>query len=270
MCDLPVVLTGLSAAVRDELAQRLHTARGLCQEVARLTVEVPALTLADAYAIQASGIALRQAAGERVVAYKMGLTSAGKRQQMGLDAPVYGVLTDTMLVSADQPLVLSGGIHPKVEPEIAFLLRTPLRAGMDRASAWQCVAGVAPALEILDSRYIGFKYFSLPDVVADNSSSWRYAVGAFVAPELCDPADLAMEMTVDGRVVATGRSAEISGDPVASLVQLGDLAELYGLQVPAGAVVLSGAATPAFALTAACEVWLDVAGLERLRLSVVA
>ena len=32
-------------------------------------------------------------------------------------------------------------------------------------------SGVGPALEILDSRYRDFKYFSLSDVVADNASS---------------------------------------------------------------------------------------------------
>lgn len=251
-----------------ELALRLHTARQQRTEIARLTADAPDLTLADAYQIAALGIELRQRDGERVAALKMGLTSEGKRRQMNLDAPVYGVLTDRMAITADNPLRLCEAIHCKVEPEVAFRLRAPLRAGMTREQALDACDGVAAALEVLDSRYVGFKYFSLPDVVADNASSFRYAVGQFVSPRT-DVTAAAMQMLVDGAAVAEGNSREISGDPVLSLVQLGDLAAQYGLQVPAGAVILSGAATAAFALTEPCEVALRVAGLPELRMMVV-
>ena len=254
----------------DELALGLHAARLACREVPRLTERQPDLTLAQAYAVQAAGIALRRANGERIVGCKMGLTSEGKRQQMNLHAPVYGVLTDAMQVVDGGALSLGDAIHCKVEPEIAFRLRLPLRAGMSRAEAWACVDGVAAALEVLDSRYVGFKYFSLPDVVADNSSSFRFVVGPWSPAAGLDVRDLALRMAMDGAEVAVGRSAEISGDPVVSLVQLGDLAAEYGLTVPAGWVVLSGAATAAVALTAPGTVALDVAPLARVGFGIVA
>ena len=253
----------------DQFAQWLDLARLERREVARLTEQAPGLTLADAYAVQAAGIALREQAGERVVAWKMGLTSEGKRRQMNLDAAVYGVLTDRMAVLAGQQMSLATAIHPKVEPEIVFRLCAPLRAGMTRQQALACVDGVAAGLEVLDSRYVGFKYFSLPDVVADNSSSFRFAIGPFAAIDALDVSDVAMTMQVDGQVVAEGRSREISGDPVLSLVQLADLAALYGHVVPAGTIVLSGAATPAFALAGPCHVVLQVAGLTPVQLAVV-
>ncbi|MSQ83860.1 MAG: 4-oxalocrotonate decarboxylase [Myxococcales bacterium] len=251
-------------------ADRLQRARLERREIARLTADYPQLTLPEAYAIQAQGIALRVAEGEHVMAWKMGLTSAGKRAQMNLDAPVYGVLTAAMRVDEGAVLSLATAIHCKVEPEVAFVLNQPLRAGMSREQAWACVAGVAAALEVLDSRYVGFKYFSLPDVVADNSSSFRYAVGPLVLPSEVDVRDLAMRMTVDGATVAQGRSSEISGDPVVSLIQLGDLAALYGQTVPAGTIVLSGAATAAVALVQACRVGLEIEGLVGLELTVQA
>ena len=249
-------------------ADRLHLARLERREIARLTADYPQLTLAEAYAIQAQGIELRLADGEQVIAWKMGLTSAGKRAQMNLDAPVYGVLTAVMRVHEGAALSLATAIHCKVEPEVAFVLNQPLRPGLSREQAWACVAGVAAALEVLDSRYVGFKYFSLPDVVADNSSSFRYAVGPMVPPSAVDVRDLAMRMTVNGETVAQGRSSEISGDPVVSLIQLGDLAARYGQTVPAGTIVLSGAATAAVALVQACWVGLEIEGLAGLELRV--
>lgn len=245
----------------DELARRLHAARQGRRETARLTADCPDLSLAQAYEIQAIGIGLRQRDGERVVGFKMGLTSEGKRRQMSLDAPVYGVLTDAMQVADGGSFDLGEAIHCKVEPEIAFRLSQPLRAGMTREQAWHCVDGVAAALEVLDSRYVGFKYFSLPDVVADNSSSFRFAIGAWADPAGLDVRDVELRMTLNGAVAAIGRSAEISGDPVVSLLQLGDLAAAYGLQLPAGSVVLSGAATAAAAIEGPAEVRLTVAGV---------
>ncbi len=254
----------------DALALRLHAARLERREIARLTADHPDLSLQEAYAVQAAGIALREAAGERVVAVKMGLTSEGKRRQMNLHAPVYGVLTDAMQVADAGTLALRDAIHCKVEPEIAFRLARPLRSRMTRAEAWACVDGVAAALEVLDSRYVGFKYFSLPDVVADNSSSFRFVVGSWRDPADVDVRDVELRMVVHGVVAAVGRSSEISGDPVVSLQQLGDLAGEYGLHVPAGCVVLSGAATAAVALEAAAVVRLDVAGLAAVELVVSA
>jgi len=248
------------------LAGRLHAARLDRREIERLTAEFPELSLALAYQVQALGIGLRVAAGERVAGVKMGLTSEGKRRQMDLHAPVYGVLTDAMQVADGGAFSLTEAIHCKVEPEIAFRLARPLRSGMTRAEAWACVDGVAAALEVLDSRYTGFKYFSLPDVVADNSSSFRFAVGPWASPEGLDVRDLELRMTCNGALAAAGRSSEISGDPVVSLMQLGDLAAQHGLAVPAGCLVLSGAATAAVALERPTELDLRVNGLPPLRL----
>ncbi|HEX8440552.1 MAG TPA: 4-oxalocrotonate decarboxylase, partial [Archangium sp.] len=84
----------------EELARLLDQARLEARELAPLTRQHPDLTLQAAYAIQAEGLRLRTARGERVVGLKMGLTSEAKRRQMNLDLPVYGVLTDRMQVPA--------------------------------------------------------------------------------------------------------------------------------------------------------------------------
>jgi len=65
-------------------------------------------------------------------------------------------------------------IHPKIEPEIAFVIQRALRHPLTEAEVLAACEGVCAALEILDSRFRDFKYFSLPDVIADNSSSHHY------------------------------------------------------------------------------------------------
>jgi 2-oxo-3-hexenedioate decarboxylase len=250
------------------LARGLDAARLERRELAPLTREVPQLSLPDAYAIQEAGIRLRLSRGERVVGLKMGLTSEAKRRQMNLDSPVYGVLTDRMQVAADGVISLAQGIHPKIEPEIAFRTSRELRGKVTRDEVLDACASVFVAMEILDSRYRDFKYFSLPDVVADNSSSSLFVVGTQEhPPRAMDLTRLEMKMAVNGEVVQAARSDAISGDPVVSIIQLCELLAQRGHVLPAGSLVLAGAATAAHMLKPGDRVQLTVEGLGTVAVS---
>jgi len=245
----------------ERLAQRLQSARLEAREVDRLTADVPALSLDDAYAVQEAGIRLRQGDGERLVGLKMGLTSEAKRKQMSLDSPVYGVLTDRMQLT-DGTLSLKGSIHPKIEPEVAFKIDRELRGNITLEQAAEACSGVAPAMEILDSRYRGFKYFSLPDVVADNSSSFLFVVAGTWRPLAGLALDrLQMTMSVNGEPKQTAESSAISGHPLVSIVQLCELLARRDRTLPAGSIVMAGAATVAEVLHAGDRIELVVDGL---------
>ena len=261
---MPLTSDELSA-----LAQFLDAGRLDARAGAKLTDRHPELTIDEAYAVQERGMALRFARGEKRVGYKMGLTSQAKREQMGLHSPVYGELTDRMAVRETYRLV--GQIHPKIEPEIAFLMRDELRGSVTRDEVLAGCAGVCAAMEILDSRYVGFKYFSLPDVIADNSSSSQFVLGTeIVDPRALDLANLEMVMSVDGAPVERALSSVISGDPVVSVVQLCELLAARGHVLPAGSVVLAGAATTAVQLAVGQRIELAVHGLGVVRVDVAA
>jgi 2-oxo-3-hexenedioate decarboxylase len=252
----------------EELARALDSARLERREVAPLTRELPQLALADAYAIQEGGIRLRLSRGERVVGLKMGLTSEAKRRQMNLDSPVYGVLTDRMQVPAGGVIQVGQGIHPKIEPEIAFRTSRELGGKVTREQVLDACASVFAAMEILDSRYRDFKYFSLPDVVADNSSSSLFVLGTEEhPPRALDLTRLEMKMSVNGEVVQAARSDAISGDPVVSVIQLCELLAQRGQVLPAGSIVLAGAATAAHMLRPGDRVQLTVEGLGSVAVS---
>lgn len=234
----------------EALAERLHRARKEGREIPPLGREHPALTVADAYRIQAAGIARRIADGERVVGMKMGLTSEAKRRQMNLHAPVYGVLTAQMEVQGGV-FRIAGSLHPKIEPELAFRTRVDLHRPLSREEALDACEVALPALELLDSRYTDFKYFSLPDVVADNSSSFMFALGRTERPpRSLDLSRVTLRMEVDGRTVQSATGDAISGDPILSVVQLSQLLAEHGGRLAAGSIVLAGAATAAHMLRA--------------------
>lgn len=244
----------------------LDNAMRIAKEIERLTASIPNLSIEDAYKIQDEGISLREFRGQLVVGYKMGLTSKAKREQMNLDSPIYGVLTDAMQVLGGR-FSMKGSIHPRIEPEIAFRIGRDLKGQPTPAEVLDACSEIFPALEILDSRFLNFKYFSLPDVIADNSSSAYFILGNPVRnfKEL-DLENLFIEMRVNGKIAQSAYSAAISGNPLNSIVQLCEILNSRGNYVKAGSIVLTGAATQAIPLepNTVVEVAIDQIGATKV------
>jgi len=204
------------------------------------------LSIVQAYAIQALSMQRRYARGERRVGIKMGFTSRAKMQQMGLSDLIWGRLTDAMLVEEGGKISIGKYVHPRVEPEIAFLMKHQLAGDVTPLQAMAAVEAIAPAMEIIDSRYDNFK-FDLGDVIADNSSSSGFVVGKWFAPDT-DIANLGLVLSIDGRAQQIGSTAAILGDPARSLVAAARMAASAGEVLAPGDIVLAGGATAAVAL----------------------
>jgi 2-oxo-3-hexenedioate decarboxylase len=228
------------------LAERVDEAARTANAIAQLTDGVPGLTVEDAYAIQALSMKRRYARGEQRIGIKMGLTSRAKMQQVGVDEVIWGHLTDGMRLEEGATLSRANYVHPRAEPEIAFLLKAPLAGDVTAAEAMAAVEAIAPAIEIIDSRYQDFK-FTLPDVVADNSSSSGFIVGNWFAPDT--PIDnLGIILEADGRAVQVGSTAAILGHPVRSLVAAARMVARAGEVLKPGDIILAGGATAAHPL----------------------
>lgn len=250
------------------LAARLDEARRRGQAIPQLTAAEP-LDLDDAYAVQRAGVTLRTDAGERVAGVKLGFTSTAKARQMGVDDVIIGVLTDAMEIADGGVIDLSRGVHPRIEPEVAFRLDREIDPRDPGADIRGAVDAVAPALEVIDSRYRDFT-FSLVDVVADNTSASAFVVGPWtpVAPETdLVLAERPVELTVDGEAEASGSTTAILGDPWHALPAVARMAARYGQALPAGTVLLAGAATAAVALRPGTTVTAGVSGLGDVSLS---
>jgi 2-oxo-3-hexenedioate decarboxylase len=244
----------------------------IVDDAARKARAIPQLSektkysLDDAYDIQAAAIRRRLDRGEKRNGMKMGFTSRAKMIQMGLNDMIWGRLTDRMVVEDGGAISLKNYVHPRVEPEIAFLLKRPLGYPCTAADALAAVDGVAPAMEIIDSRYKNFK-FSLEDVVADNASSSSFVVGPWHRPDT-DLDNLGMVMEFNGRPVQIGSSAAILGQPVRSLVSAARLTTEAGERLEAGWIVMAGGATAAEALRSGIHVRNTVQGLGSVAFSV--
>ncbi|HAN32365.1 MAG TPA: 4-oxalocrotonate decarboxylase [Myxococcales bacterium] len=255
-----------SNAELERFAEVLDRAATSATAVAQLTVENPQLSLAQGYTIQRLLVGHRLARGASRSGMKMGLTSLAKMEQGGVHEPIYAHLTSDMVLSDGGTLPTERYLHPRAEPEIAFILAKDLNGVVTEAQAAAAVAGVCPAIEVIDSRYKDFK-FQLVDVVADNASSCRFVMGPTLTPLSAlmdygaDLGNLGMVFEVNGKVVHTGSSAAILEHPLRSLTTLVRMLSERGEGLLAGDVVLAGAATPAVHLQPGQHVKLFVDGL---------
>jgi 2-oxo-3-hexenedioate decarboxylase len=244
----------------------------IVDEAARTATAIPQFTettsldVADAYAVQTLALERRRIRGERLVGVKMGLTSRAKMAQVGVSEVIWGRLTDAMRLRDGGTLSRSRYVHPRIEPELAFLLKAPLSGDVSAVEAMAAVEAIAPALEIIDSRYRNFK-FALPDVIADNSSSSGFVVGSWARPDQ-DFSNLGLIMEVDGRPVEVGSTAALLGDPVRSLVAAARLAGPVLGELRSGWIILAGGATAAHPLSIGQQVRMVMQNLGSVSIRV--
>ena len=194
----------------DALAELLDDARLTATPIEQPSARTP-IGLDAAYAVQHALIARRIGRGDRVSGLKLGFTSRAKARQMGVDDVILGTITEEMRVDDGGRFDPTSCIHPRIEPEVAYLLGADVDP--DGGAHPSSIVAVAPALEIIDSRYRDFR-FDLGDVVADDTSAAAYAIGPWVP--MADAGRIenrAVRLEFDGRLVQTGSTAAILGDP---------------------------------------------------------
>jgi 2-oxo-3-hexenedioate decarboxylase len=250
MADPALIAAALAAAERER------------RDRAPFSDEVTDLDLDTAYEAQWAGIQSKLDAGERLVGAKLGLTSKAKQRAMNVDAPLYGFVTSGMIAPYGEPIDLSTLIHPRVEPEIAFLLGRDIEGPATVTSVLAATEAVFAAVDVLDSRYENFR-FTLPDVVADNASAGRFLLGPRAVPpsRLTDLGLLGCVLRVDGAVHSTAAGAAVMGHPAASVAWLANQLAVRKQHLQAGWLVFSGGLTEPVPLDAGVTVTVEIDGL---------
>ena len=231
----------ITTAAADLLkAEETHDQIGL------LSVRHPGITLDDAYAIQAAQMAQKLAAGRQIIGWKIGLTSKVMQDALGIDTPDSGVLYDDMLFENGATVPAGRFIQPRVEAEIAFVMKAPLEGEVTREEVLAATEAVVPSLEILDTRILRAdpatgqprKIF---DTVADNAANAGIVLGQERnAPDAHDLRWTGAILRKNGEVVATGLGAAVLNDPVMGIAWLARRMGQYGQGIQAGQVILSG------------------------------
>ncbi|UJL45595.1 fumarylacetoacetate hydrolase family protein [Virgibacillus sp. NKC19-16] len=234
-----------------ELANYVHHAEKEKQEIIKITADLyPELSIDEAYLVQEELIRQKLEEGSKIIGPKMGITSEAKMKQMDVDDPIYGYVFDNMVVEEGDSIAISDYIHPKVEPEIGFILSRDLEGpGITTLDVLRATEYVFPAIEIIDSRYENFN-FTLPDVIADNTSAAGAVFGTYLRkPEELELDVVGVTLSINGEVQSLGAGAAVLNHPAKSVARLANMLAKKGEKVKAGQPILSGGITAAVRLS---------------------
>lgn len=237
----------LSQEACERAAADLLEAERTGRQIGLLSLRHPEMGMADAYAVQTALMRAKLAAGRRVIGWKIGLTSRAMQTALGIDIPDSGVLFDDMAFDTGATVPEGRFIQPRVEAEIAFVMKAPLAGDtVTRAAVLAATDFVAPSLEILDTRILRAdpetgQARGICDTISDNAANAGVVLGAERhAPESIDLRWVGAIVARNGTVEETGLGAGVLNDPVESVVWLARRMAQYGQRIEAGQVILSG------------------------------
>jgi len=231
----------LSKAEIEQVSSALIEAEKTCKPIEPLTDQFADVSYEDAYAVQLKTFDTKVKAGAVIVGKKIGLTSRAMQDQFGIREPDYGMIVDKMVAREGQPIPMSSLILPRIEPEIAFLLKDDLKGpGINAANVLDATEGVLPAFEVIDSRYRDWK-ITVKDSISDNASAAIMILGGKLTPvKDLDMRLLGMVLEHNGEVVSTGAGAAVLGNPAESVAWLANKLTEYGITLKKGEFVMSG------------------------------
>ena len=231
-----------STAARD-----LLQAEATGQKIGLLSLRHPDIGMDDAYAIQGEIARQKTAAGRRIIGWKIGLTSKAMQSALNIDIPDSGILFDDMWFDDGATVPAGRFIQPRVEAEIAFVMKAPLGgASVTRDEVLAATDYVAPSLEILDARILRAdpatgQTRTVHDTIADNAANAGVVLGPQRhAVEAHDLRWVGAIASRGGEVEETGLGAGVLNDPVESVVWLARRMAQYGQSIEAGQIILSG------------------------------
>jgi len=235
-----------TSQVRD-CAARIHAAERSRKQIRQLSFDFPGMTIDDAYAVQREWVSVKIAEGRALRGHKIGLTSRAMQMSSQIDEPDYGDLLDDMFLDSGSTVAASRFIVPRVEVELAFVLRRKLKGpGCTLADVLAATERVVPAIEIIDARIQQIDPATgtprrVTDTIADNAANAGLVLGARgVRPDEVDLRWVAALCYRNGLVEESGVAAAVLDHPANGIAWLANKFALHGRTLAAGSPVLSG------------------------------
>ena len=230
-----------------ECAVRIDDAERHRLQIRQLSIEHPAMTIEDAYAVQHEWVSMKIARGNPLRGHKVGLTSRAMQMSSQIDEPDYGDLLDDMFFESGATIPASRFIVPRVEVELAFVLHRGLEGpGCTLADVLAATERVVPAIEIIDARIQQVDPATgaprrVTDTIADNAANAGLVLGARgVRPDEVDLRWVAALCYRNGLVEESGVAAAVLDHPANGIAWLANKFALHGRTLAAGFPVLSG------------------------------
>lgn len=244
----------------DELFEALTSRTSLTPLIERY----PNITLEQAYQVSLQFLLRREAAGQKLIGKKIGVTSKAVQDMLNVHQPDFGFLTDAMEVDNGSTLSMAEHllVQPRAEGEIAFILKADLNGpGVTASDVLAATDYVVPCFEIVDSRIRDWK-IAIQDTVADNASCGVFALGFDrIDPHQVDLAAVKLTMTKNGEPAGSGLGSAVQGHPGEAVAWLANTLGKLGIPFRKGEIILSGALAPLVPVAAGDHIEMNITEL---------
>mgnify|MGYP003582576100 FL=1 len=238
----------LDKTIVEGLAHELEAAEQSHEQLGHFSQRHPEMQIADSYAIQRAWMALKREKGRSSIGRKIGLTSRAMQRAVNITEPDYGLLLDDMLFNDGGDLPLDRFIEPRVEVELAFILKRRLEGNVTLFDVMNATDYVVPAVEIIDARIRRVdetgRTRTVLDTISDNAANAGIVLGGRpVKPDAVDLRWVGAIMHRNGVIEETGLAAAVLNHPANGIAWLASRLAPYGEYLDAGEIVLAGSFT---------------------------
>jgi 2-oxo-3-hexenedioate decarboxylase len=224
------------------------------REVSPFSARYPGLTAEQGYAAARALHAHRLALGWQPVGRKIGFTNRSIWPRYGVYEPIWGHVYDRTLSFATEnkaAVSLAGLAQPRIEPEIAFKLKSAPPVTRDPVALLACIEWVAHSVEIVHCYHPDWK-LQLPDSTAANGLHGRLIVGTPIAVERIAGLAAALPflkiaLLKNGVKIDEGLASIVLGSPLLALAHVIEILSKQPESPPLGPgeIVTTGTVTDA-------------------------
>ena len=232
------------------LAQELDQAERARTQVTQFSLRHPQMTIEDAYAIQQTWVDAKLADGRTMIGHKIGLTSRAMQRAGNITEPDYGTLLNDMLFADGGDIPFDRFIEPRVEVELAFILKRDLAGpGVTITEVLNAIDHVIPALEIIDARIERIDgptgtTRKVIDTISDNAANAGIILGGRpMKPDAFDMRWASALLYRNGVIEETGVAAAVLNHPANGAAWLANKLAPHNVSLSAGEIVLGGSFT---------------------------
>lgn len=232
------------------LAAKLDVAEQSRTQLRQFSLDHPDMTIEDAYAIQKAWVDKKIAGGNPAKGHKIGLTSRAMQRSSNITEPDFGTLLEDMFFRDGQDIPAGRFIVPRVEVELAFILKTPLHGpNCTIFDVLNATDFVVPALEIIDARIQIVdpetkRTRKVFDTISDNAANAGVIVGGRpVRPMDIDMRWVSAVLYRNGAVEESGVAAAVLNHPANGPAWLANKLHAHDVELKAGEIILGGSFT---------------------------
>lgn len=208
-------------------------------------------TMADAICARDKFVTALEKGGGKVVGYKAALTAKAVQERFKANAPVAGILLDTMILADGAAVPAAWGARPVFEADMLLVVKDDgINGAKTPEEAIRHISAMRPFIELPDLVLAPGEKLEGVQLLAINAGARLGVAGAEVPlPPTAETAKLLADVKItladaSGPTIAEGTGAAVLGNPLNAVIWLAEDLAKTGRRLKAGDLVSVGSFSP--------------------------